>query len=475
VIWKKKDMTGLKKSLMSKPMIAVQDTSLLALFEENRLLIENGASAVVNAAREKAVDAFSRLGIPSGKVEAYKYTNLQPWFSAEYKPAFINGKFKGNIEEVFTCDVDTLESHTIFSINGHYHGGSNGNSLPEGVEIGSFAAMSVKHPQIMEKYYGKNATSETDGTVALNTMLATDGVFIYIPKNTVVEKPIQVVNILTGDADLMVNQRNLIIVEENAMARVMFCDHTLTNNRFLVNSVTEGYVAASANLDFYNIQNQHNGTVQVGGYFFDQETQSVLNANYFTLNTGVTRNNIFSRLGGVHAENHISGLYLTDKNMHVDNFSFIDHAVPDCESNELFKGVMDDGSTGAFTGRIMVRPDAQRTNAYQSNNNLLLTDTAKISTRPQLEIYADDVKCSHGATVGQLDEKALFYLRARGISKEESTILLMYAFAYEVIEKIKVPELKEQIRILVEKRFRGELDKCDSCIICGQLGTKFLN
>ncbi len=448
---------------------------MIALFDENRHLIEQGASPVVNAAREVATEAFARLGIPSSKVEAYKYTNLQAWFKATYRFTPTESGFSGNIDEVFTCDVDALESYTVFAVNGRYYEGSSYTRLPEGVVIGSFAELSVKHPELMHKFYGKLAPADADGVVALNTLLACDGIFVYVPKNMVVEKPIQVVNILTGDTDRMVNQRNFIVIEENAQARVLFCDHTLSNSRFLVNSVTEGFVDASGNLDFYNIQNQHNGVVQVGGYYFNQETKSVLSANYFTLNTGVTRNNIFARLGGVHAENHISGLYLTDKNMHVDNFSFIDHAMPDCESNELFKGVMDDGSTGAFTGRIMVRPDAQRTNAYQSNNNLLLTDNARMNTRPQLEIYADDVKCSHGATVGQLDEKALFYLRARGIGKEEATILLMYAFAYEVIEKIQLPGLKEQIRLLVEKRFRGELDKCDSCIVCGQLNDKILN
>jgi Fe-S cluster assembly protein SufD len=189
------------------------------------------------------------------------------------------------------------------------------------------------------------------------------------------------------------------------------------------------------------------------------------------LHAGVARNNIELKLAGQHAEGRAYGLYLLDKNQHVDNFSFIDHAVPDCFSDELFKGVLDDHSTGAFTGKIMVRPDAQQTNAYQSNNNLLLTNDAKVNTKPQLEIYADDVKCSHGATVGQLDENAMFYLRTRGINQEEATILLMYAFAYEVIEKIRVEPLRESIRNLVEKRFRGELDKCHSCVVCGQKET----
>lgn len=441
----------------------------MTLFEENRAFIEKGSSALVNAARKKAIVAFARLGIPSNKNEAYKYTNLQPWFKTGFTATFGKNGFDGNIEQVFKCDVDAIDAHTIFVINGQFREGSNVNGLPKGVLVGGFADLSVKYPQIIEKYYGNQAPLDNDGIVALNTMCALDGIFIFVPKNIILEKPIQVVNILTGDQDTMVFQRNLIVLEAGAQARVLLCDHTLSNQRFVVNSVTEGHVGESANFDFYNIQNQHNGAVQVGGYYFNQDAKSVLSASYFTLNTGITRNNIFMRLGGSHAENHLSGLYLTDKNQHIDNFTFVNHAVPDCESNELFKGVMDDASTGAFTGRILVAPDAQRTNAYQSNNNLLITDSAKISTRPQLEIYADDVKCSHGATVGQLDEKALFYLRARGISKDEALILLMYAFAYEVIEKIKVPTLKEQIRELVEKRFRGELDKCDSCIICKQI------
>ncbi len=454
-------------------MIVQQDTSMLTLYEQYKTVIENNSSSKVNIERQKAAMAFARLGIPSVKTEDYKYTNLQPWFNSNFKPAFTNNGHDGNITEIFKCDVDTIDSHTIFIVNGHYQKGTNGPQLPDGVLVGSFSKLSVENPEIIEEYFGKNTPVDEDGMVALNTMCAIDGAFIYIPKNRVVEKPIQIVNLLSSEEDTLVFQRNLIIASEGSQARILFCDHTLTSNRFVVNSVTEGFVNPAANVDFYNIQNQHNGTVQFGGYYFNQEAQSVLSANYFTLNTGTSRNNIYMRLNGSHAENHLSGLFLTDKNQHVDNFTFIHHAVADCQSNELFKGVMDDASTGAFTGRILVAPDAQRTNAYQSNNNLLLTGSAKMNTRPQLEIYADDVKCSHGATVGQLDENALFYMRARGISKDEALILLMYAFAYEVIEKIKVSALKEQIRELVEKRFRGELDKCDSCIICNQLAERY--
>ncbi len=450
---------------------AEQYSSLISFYEENKSLIEKETGNIVNSKRIEAGEIFRKLGIPSAKVEAYKYTNLQPWFNGDHLHSFLENGFTGRIEDIFKCDIENLESHTVFTVNGKFFPGSNNNGLPQGVYIGSFSEMSKKHPSLTEKYYSKIAPYKEDGMAALNTMLATDGVFIYVPSDVIIEKPIQIVNILTGDKDLMVNQRNYIVLEENAKARVLICDHTLSTSRFLINSISEIQVENSADLDFYNLQNQHNGVVQIGGYYFNQEKESLLNANFFTLNTGVTRNNIIARLGGEFAVNHISGLYLIDKNQHVDNFTFINHASADCESNELFKGVMDDASTGAFTGRILVAKDAQRTNAYQSNNNLLLTELAKINTRPQLEIYADEVKCSHGATVGQLDDNALFYLRARGINKEEANILLMFAFANEVIEKIQLPELKDRIQELVNKRFRGELDKCDSCIVCGQKGN----
>lgn len=452
---------------MNKNMtISTNKSTYDELFVQNRAAIEEGASPIVNKARASALEAFKKLGVPSSKVEAYKYTDLQPSFKGDYQVGLNGSGFSGKVEDIFTCALDALTAHTVSLVNGKFISFAAAGELPNGVEIGSFAQLSVKHPEILERYYDKMAPSETDGMVALNTMLAQDGVYIHIPKNVVLEKPIQVVNILTGETDRMVTQRNFILVEENAQVRMLFCDHALTAQRYLVNTVTEAQVDESAHFTLTNLQNHHNGVVQVGGYFFNQEKHSMLYANYFTLHTGTTRNNITVRMGGEKSECHVSGLYLIDKNQQVDNFLTIDHAVPNCESNELFKGVMDDRSVGTFTGRIIVRPDAQQTNAYQSNNNLLLTDGAKANSRPQLEIYADDVKCSHGATVGQLDEDALFYLRSRGIGVDEATILLMYAFAYEVIDKISEPELKERIITMVEKRFRGELDKCDSCIMC---------
>jgi Fe-S cluster assembly protein SufD len=451
--------------------IFYKEASFGALFEENRSRIEQRSSAVLNALREEAWEAFSVLGIPTTKNEDYKYTNLQPLFAGDLNYNVHPEAFTGKGKPDFSCDVDTLESHTIVLVNGWFYPEHTPVDLPKGVRIGSLAQIAEEDPDFVAQHYGKLAPHLSDGIVALNSMLAEVVFVVHVSKGVVVEKPIQIVNILWSEEALMTTQRNLIVLEENSEARMMICDHTLSPHRYAVNSVTETFVGKEARFDLYNLQNQHNATTQVAGYYLTQGERSSVQTCNLTLHTGVGRNNIELKLAGEKAEGHVYGLYLLDKNQHVDNFTYIDHAVPDCFSDELFKGVLDDHSTGAFSGKIMVRPDAQRTNAFQTNNNLLLTRDAKINTKPQLEIYADDVKCSHGATVGQLDEEALFYLRTRGINLTEANILLRYAFAFEVINKIKVKPLQDRIRNLVEKRFRGELDKCTSCVVCEQKGT----
>jgi Fe-S cluster assembly protein SufD len=441
----------------------------IELFNQNIVHLTDHTSREVNVHREESLRNFEKLGVPSDKDEDYKYTNIQPFLRGTFDFNFSHQDVESPLDDIFQCEVHALESYSVFVINGWYSAKNQiTGTLPEGVCFCSLTEGSRKFPEIFEKYYGKAALIERDGFTALNGMFAQDGVFIYIPKNVVLDKPLQIVNIATGDSDLVAFQRNLVVMEENSQAKILVCDHTLSPSKFVVNSVTEVFASENVVLDYYTLQNQHNMTTQVAGVFVEQKSSSTVMTNNLTLHAGISRNNIYYKLDGEYCESYLYGLYVTDKNQHVDNFTFIDHAKPNCTSTELFKGVMDDRATGAFTGRVLVRKDSQNTNAYQSNNNILLSDLARISTRPQLEIYADDVKCSHGATIGQLDDEAMFYLRSRGISEEEARILLMYAFAYEVIDKIHVDALKEQIRDLVEKRFRGEFDKCDFCVVCGQ-------
>ncbi len=441
----------------------------VALYDTHLSTLQAGAPEAMNALRGKAIEEFKKLGIPSNKVEDYKYTNLQPHFKGELNVAFSNEAAQEGVSTDFNCQVPELQTHNIFFVNGWYSHQTDACPLPEGVIMGSIREKGNANPELLAKYYGRRAPIGTDGPAAMNTAFAQDGAFIYIPKSTVLKRPIQIVNIMTGDVDRLVFQRNIIIADENSQAKIMFCDHTLSSSKFVVNTVSEIFANESSVMDVINIQNQHNNSVQVAGYYASQKKHSNLMTNNMTLHAGLARNNVKIKMEDEHCEAYMNGLYLCDKNQHVDNFTFIDHAMPHCNSNELFKGVMDDGSTGAFTGRVLVRKDAQQTNAFQSNNNLILTESARINTKPQLEIYADDVKCSHGATVGQLDEEAMFYLRARGINTDEARVLLMFAFAYEVIEKIRVEPVREQIRGLVERRFRGEFDKCSSCVACGDV------
>ncbi len=455
--------------------IKIED-KYISLYQESLSDLNKVVSTDISDQRDSAIRIFEDKGIPSRKVESYKYTNLGSQFENDYSFDFKHEVFSKNLSEVFNCNVHELEATTIYLINGWYYRQNQlPTALPEGVLIGSLASYSKSHPHLFEEHYNKYAKNDLHSLVALNTAFAQDGFFIYIPKGVVIEKPIQVVNIMQSDDDLMTFPRNLIIVEENAQAKVLVCEHTLSNNKFLLNGVTEAYVGENAVFDIYNIQNQHNLTTNISSIFIKQKEHSSVLTHNLTLHTGITRNNIYVHMDDEHCESHVYGLFISDKSQHVDNYTYIDHAKPNCYSEELFKGVLDDSATGAFAGKIMVRKDAQKTSAFQRNDNLLLTDSAKMNTKPMLEIYADDVKCSHGATVGQLDQKSMFYLRSRGINKDEARILLMYAFAYEAVEKIRVEALREQIRDLVEHVFRGELNKCHSCVLCGQqAGSEYI-
>jgi Fe-S cluster assembly protein SufD len=371
--------------------------------------------------------------------------------------------------EEFRCDVTDLDAHGIVLLNGFYPTITDKlRKLPGGIWIGSLNEAAKKFEDKIEEHYGKYAIADGDGLVHLNTAMASDGVFIYVPEGVVLKKPIQIINLVRSDEDIFNQHRNLIIVEKNAEATLIVCDHTLSPQKFLTNAVTEIFVGENSHFDIIRVQNEHNNAGKITHTFIHQESSSYASSNNITLHGGLVRNSTHHYLGGEGAECQSLGLYLADKFQHVDNYVNVDHAVPNCTSNQLFKGVLDDMATGAFNGRIYVHKDAQGTMAYQKNNNILLTDDAKMDSKPQLEIYADDVKCSHGATVGQLDENALFYLQSRGINKREARLMLMFGFAHEVIQNIKVDPLRDRMDNLVMQRLKGELSRCASCMVkCG--------
>lgn len=443
--------------------IAISE-SYKTLFEENRELLNEGSSPLLNRMRDIAIDRFAKAGVPDYKNEEYKYTSLKPAFSKAYKHHFSYLKQEVDLHDVFKCDVPDLETHLVLLVNGWYYARNQKiGELPAGVVVGSLQQIANEKPGLLQNYLNRQAALSEDATVALNTALAKDGLFLYIPKNVVVEKPIQVVNLMRSDENTFVTQRNLIIAEENSQVKLVICDHTLSGSEFLCNTVSEVFVAENAVLDYYTVQNQHNNTKTINSTFFRQEANSNLLTHTATLHGGLVRNNLKVTFNGEHAEANILGMSFTDKNQHVDNYTIIEHAKPNCLSNQIYKNVLDGNSTGAFAGRIHVAREAQKTNAFQRNNNVLLTDSARMQTKPQLIIEADDVKCSHGATIGQIDQEALFFLRSRGIGEADARLMLMNAFAYEVIQNVKVEPLRDRLNELVDKRLRGDLAKCHSC------------
>lgn len=437
------------------------------LFSQTEAMICRHSAEVLNAPRAAAFADFERLGFPTRKQEKYKYTDVSKFFEPDYGLNLNRLDIPVNPYEVFKCDVPNMSTSLYFVVNdGFYSKALPASHLPEGVLFGSLKEMAEKYPELVGKYYGKLADTSKDGVTAFNTAFAQDGVLLYVPKNVTVERPIQLVNILRGDVDFLVNRRVLIVLEEGAQARMLMCDHAMDNVNFLATQVIEVFVGANAFFDLYELEETHTSTVRISNLYVKQEANSNVLLNGMTLYNGTTRNTTEVLLAGEGAEIRLCGMAIEDKNQHVDNHTTIDHAVPNCTSNELFKYVLDDQSVGAFSGLVLVRPGAQHTSSQQTNRNLCATRDARMYTQPQLEIYADDVKCSHGATVGQLDENALFYMRQRGIPEREARLLLMFAFVNEVVDTIRLDALKDRLHLLVEKRFRGELNKCQGCAIC---------
>jgi Fe-S cluster assembly protein SufD len=437
-----------------------------SLFTENFSTIKGGEPASITRLREQAIESVRKNGFPGPNTENWRFTSLHPLFNAPYHYDFSNQSRPFDISSIFTCDVYDLDTFSITLLNGWYvYQNAPLITLGDGTIIGSLAKAMETYPEIIEKYIGTIADINQPGLSALNTAFWQDGMFIYVPEGVVVEKPIQVINIVNSPDPLMIHPRHLVVLEKESKLTLVHCDHSLTHNVSFTNSLTETFIGEKANLEFYKIQNKGHNSAVVNTLFFNQKHESKLTSNALVLNGGFTKNIINVKLEEKEARAELNGLYLVDSNQHVDNQLFVDHASPECLSEQLYKGILDDEATAVFSGKIMVRKDAQKTLAYQNNRNILLTDDAKANAQPQLEIYADDVKCSHGATVGQLDPEAMFYLRTRGLSERSARMLLMYAFAGEVVQRISIDPLRERIDHLVEKRLKGELSICDQCVL----------
>lgn len=438
----------------------------IELYDSCSKMICRHSSDVMNAPRKHAYDILRRQGFPSKKVERYKYTDIEAVFAPDYGVNLKRLNIPVNPYDAFKCDVPNLSTSLYFVVNDRFYTAALPKaSLPEGVVFGSLQSISAQKPELVERYYNKIADN-SDSVTALNTMLAQDGVFLYVPKNVRVGRAIQIINIMRSDVDLMANRRMLIVLEEGAEAELLICDHTIDNRKFLATQVTEAFVGANASLNIYGLEETNTQNSVVNNSYIELQANSRLFHNMLTLHNGLTRNTLNLTLSGEGAECECNGCAIIDKEQHVDNNTLITHAASHCQSRELYKYVLNDSSTGAFAGRVLVKKDAQKTESEMKNQNICATKQARMYTQPMLEIYADDVKCSHGCTVGQIDDAALFYMRQRGVSLEEAKQLLQIAFASEVIGKIKILPMRNRLQQLVEKRFRDELNKCGGCSFC---------
>jgi Fe-S cluster assembly protein SufD len=432
-------------------------------FIEERQKIDESCSPLLNSFREKAFESFRRTGFPAYLSEDYRYTNVAGLLKDDLG-FYLNLLNTGiNPHSVFRCHVPNLNSYKYFVVNGHFFQEPE-KDLPSGVFAGSLNVFAERYPDLFSHYYNQQANQSEESLSAFNTMFVQDGFVLYIPENVVLEEAVQLTNISTGKVDSLINRRILIIAERNAQAKLMVCDHTNEDKAMsAATQVVEIYAGENASFDFCELEESNWNAVRLTNNFVRQEASSSVVVNNITLSNGFTRNNYQIDLVGKQAETHLHGLAIADAKQTVDNFTLINHRATHCRSNELFKYLLDDEATGVFKGKMLVSPDAQKTEAYQNNRNLLGNRRCRMYSQPQLEINADDVKCSHGMTTGQLDEKALFYMRSRGIPYDEAVLMLKFAFTGDVLNGIRLEGLRDRLKLLIEKRLRGELVKCQGC------------
>ena len=406
----------------------------------------------VHDIRSEAIKNFETKGFPSKKEEAWKYTSLNTLQKIDFsifpkKESMLEYR---DVKKYFLHEIDTFK---IVFVDGVYSSFLS-ETTHDGVDVClmSSALNKPMYKQIIDVYFNKIA-SKDDSLTSLNTAFSREGAYIYIPKNKIPKKPIEIVHFSTGnEAALLLQPRNLIIAEENAEMQIIERHQSLTANEVFTNSVTEIFAAKNANVDYYKVQNDLTTASLIDNTYIDQKDGSVVSVHTFSFGGKLTRNNLNFYQNGERIDSTMKGVTIIEEKQHVDHHTLVHHIQPNCESHQDYKGIYGENATGVFNGKIIVDKIAQKTNAFQQNNNILVSDRATINTKPQLEIFADDVKCSHGCTIGQLDEEALFYLQSRGNSKKEARALLMYAFANNVLESVRIPELKVRINKLIANK-----------------------
>jgi Fe-S cluster assembly protein SufD len=411
----------------------------------------------VHEIRTEAIERFERLGFPSKKDEDWKYTSLNAILKNDFS-VFPESEATIELKDVKKYFLHEIESYKIVFVDGFYSSFLS-DTTHEGADICllSSALKKPKYQMIIDHYFG-TVTSKNNSLTALNTAFSKEGAFINIPKNTVLPKPIQIIYFSTGsESNIMLQPRNLIIIGENSHVQIYERHQSLSDNVVLTNAVSEIFANKRAIADIYKIQNDKKTASLIDNTYVQQKDNSIVSVNTFTFGGKLTRNNLEFYHEGEHITSNLNGITIIGDKQHVDNHTLVNHKYENCESHELYKGIYDESATGVFNGKVIVNKEAQKTNAYQQNDNILIGEKASINAKPQLEIFADDVKCSHGCTIGQLDESALFYLQSRGIPEKEAKALMLFAFGNDVVEKIKIPALKSRISKLIARKLEVEL------------------
>lgn len=403
--------------------------------------------AVAKELTQEALDALNKLEIPTTKDEYWKYTRLGKIVNADYTQ-----KASNKITSVQRSLIPDLDAYLVVFINGYYSQELSTIVKANGVNLKPLALAKKEDTAVLSNHLAKYADHKTQLFTSVNTAFSTNGLFLQVEKNVKLDKPVYLLNITDGEKPAC-NPRNLLVIEKGAQATVINTFETNSGSSF-VNSVTEVVVEENAVFDLYIVQNQSATSTQVNTTEVIQKSNSTFTSGTFTFSGQLIRNNINVAVDGTNCTTHLHGLYISSDGQHIDNHTFIDHKQPNCESNELYKGILNDKSTGVFNGKVYVNSIAQKTNAFQQNQNILLSDDANVYSKPELEIYADDVKCSHGSTTGQFDEEAIFYLRSRGIGEDSARKMLVEAFAADVLDVISNESLTEYLKQQITSKLK---------------------
>jgi len=395
----------------------------------------------ISGLRLQGLTNLSQVGFPTTGDENWRYTNIKPLLKQAFN-IVTHAQTNISAEQISAFEIEGFDSLKIVVVDGHFNTELSSQSLPQGLKLESLATVLVQQPEHAAQYLNKLLPEATHGFMELNTAFVNQGVWLEVDESAKIEQPIELMFISTGQENSLTQPRNILIANDNSQVKVIERYLSLNDNKSMTNTITEIYCEQNANLEHVRIQQESRVVNHISGSFVKLERDSHFSTSTITLGGNLTRNDLRCQISGTGAHGNMYGLYGANQRQHVDNFTQVEHQVANCTSDELYKGVLDDRSRAVFHGRIYVAQDAQQTDAYQNNRTLLLSREAEVDTKPQLEIYADDVKCSHGATIGQLNEEYLFYLRARGVERSKARRMLTFAFVKEALGAITIEPLK---------------------------------